>query len=61
VRGYYAPALHESSAFGSAVRLPVSERLSRSMVCLPDYGKGTEDEIAELSGLIVESLEAVSG
>ena len=60
VRAYYAPALHESSAFRSAVHLPVSERLSRSMVCLPNYGNATEDEIAELTGLIVESLDAVS-
>lgn len=59
-RAYYAPALHESSAFRSAVRLPVSEGLSRSMVCLPNYGNATEDEIAELTGLIVESLAAVS-
>ena len=58
VRAYYAPALHESSAFRSAVRLPVSERLSRSMVCLPIYGDATENEIAELTELIVESLEA---
>jgi dTDP-4-amino-4,6-dideoxygalactose transaminase len=60
VRGYYAPALHESSAFRSAVHLPVSERLSRSMVCLPNYGNATDDEISELTGLIVESLEAVT-
>jgi dTDP-4-amino-4,6-dideoxygalactose transaminase len=60
VRGYYAPALHESSAFRSAVQLPVSERLSRSMVCLPNYGNATGSEIAELTGLISESLYAVS-
>lgn len=60
VRAYYAPALHESSAFRSAVRLPVSERLSRSMVCLPNYGNATEDELAELTGLISASLAAVS-
>lgn len=60
VRAYYAPALHESSAFRADVRLPVSERLSRSMVCLPNYGNGTENEIAELTGLISESLEAVT-
>jgi dTDP-4-amino-4,6-dideoxygalactose transaminase len=58
-RAYYAPALHESSAFRSPVRLPVSERLSRSIVCLPNYGNATEDEIAELTGLIAESLDAV--
>ncbi len=60
VRAYYAPALHESSAFRANVRLPVSERLTRSMVCLPNYGNATDDEIAELTGLIAESLDAVS-
>jgi dTDP-4-amino-4,6-dideoxygalactose transaminase len=59
-RAYYRPALHESSAFRSAVRLPVSEHLSRSMVCLPNYGNATDDEIAELTGLIAESLDSVS-
>jgi dTDP-4-amino-4,6-dideoxygalactose transaminase len=59
VRAYYAPALHESTAFSAAVRLPVSERLSRSMVCLPNYGNPTEDEVAELTGLIAESLDEV--
>ncbi len=59
VRGYYAPALHESSAFRAPVSLPVSERLSRSMVCLPNYGNATEEEISELTGLIAESLDVV--
>jgi len=58
-RAYYAPALHESSAFRSNVSLPVCERLSRSILCLPSYGNATEDEIAELTGLIAESLGAV--
>jgi dTDP-4-amino-4,6-dideoxygalactose transaminase len=59
-RAYYTPALHESSAFQSAVPLPVSERLSRSIVCLPNYGNATEAEITELTGLVAESLEAVT-
>jgi dTDP-4-amino-4,6-dideoxygalactose transaminase len=59
-RAYYAPALHESSAFRTAVRLPVSELLSRAMICLPNYGNATEAEIVELTGLIAESLAAVS-
>jgi hypothetical protein len=41
------------------VSLPVSERLSRSMVCLPNYGNATDEEIAELTGLIAESLDGV--
>jgi dTDP-4-amino-4,6-dideoxygalactose transaminase len=60
VRAYYAPALHESSAFRAEVHLPVAERLSRSMVCLPTYGNATDEEIAELTGLIADSLDAVS-
>ena len=57
-RAYYTPALHESSAFRSDVQLPVSERLSRSILCLPNYGNATEDELVELPGLVAESLKA---
>jgi dTDP-4-amino-4,6-dideoxygalactose transaminase len=59
-RAYYAPALHESSAFRSPVQLPVSERLSRSMVCLPTYGDASAAELEELTGLAAESLEAAA-
>jgi dTDP-4-amino-4,6-dideoxygalactose transaminase len=58
VRRYYAPALHMTPHFApfAAGRLPVSESLSRQMICLPVYSDMTEGEQQEVIGALAAVL-----
>lgn len=58
VRPYYRPALHTVDS--DAAEAPVSERLARSMVCLPVYSDMTDSEQNAVLNIVETALEELS-
>jgi dTDP-4-amino-4,6-dideoxygalactose transaminase len=55
---YYRPGLHRAPAFaaGTPRALPVTDRLSERMICLPVYSDFTEGELADLARAVEAAL-----
>jgi dTDP-4-amino-4,6-dideoxygalactose transaminase len=58
-RPYFTPPLHMMAAYrsGNPVHLPVSERLSREVLCLPVYSDMSDDEARS----IVRAISRIAG
>ncbi len=54
-RRYFYPALHTLKGLGDHKQLPVTERVSENIICLPLYDTLSNDEIEQICNLIDES------
>ena len=58
-RRYYRPSLSQWGGIAAAGDCSVSEMLADRMICLPIYSDGSDQEIAELHGVVDACLDKV--
>jgi dTDP-4-amino-4,6-dideoxygalactose transaminase/nucleoside-diphosphate-sugar epimerase len=59
-RRYFHPALHELDAYRGRVSLPVTERLVRSVLCLPLHSRMTEPTLRQIEAAVCAGAASVA-
>lgn len=59
-RRYFNPSLNECTNIVDSSKMPVSEELSRTILCLPLYFELSEDNVIRISGIIEKAINESS-
>jgi len=56
-RRYFYPALHQLQYFQTSVELPVTERLEKTILCLPLHARMSDPELNQIESSLVKIAE----